>query len=193
MKELESFLNKLNEIQKKNCDNLMLLNENVAKFILNDSTNTDNTDDCGRGWNIVKSIYENKVKVNEVFGEKLINLLINTCAQLIINLSEESKYGLDKNQDFIKKNINLYLNLFDDIDDENEQEEATEKDLLVENLIQQDESEPIFKYSLKFFDNQYNGNLFELIIICLKLYIKFNDGTNNSILNDNNNLNETTH
>jgi hypothetical protein len=186
MNELESFLINLNLIQTNNNENESNLsssnkeiNEKIADYTLNGNN--------GGSWKILKSIYENKLDINEIFGEKLINLLIDTCAQLVCNLSTESKYHLDKHSFQSSRNSSkLYLNLFDDsFDREDANLNESQSNVNKDNNSNDDET---FKYSIKLSNS--NGTLFDLIIICLNLFIKYNDGRNNTILTDRNNNKE---
>jgi hypothetical protein len=158
MNQLESYLTGLAQIQANE-------HEQLAEFLL-----------TSPGWKTLKLIYEDRLEVNEVLGEKLINLLVNTCAQLIVNLTTESRFHLSHQQNAKKS---LYLGLFEDSleEDEKDQEES-EKNL--------DYEHETFKYSLRF-SSSSDGTLLDLITICLSLYIRFNDGSSTSVLNDLNN------
>ena len=186
MNEIESFLINLNLIQTNNNKNEANLstssskeiNEKIADYTLNGGD--------GGGWKILKSIYENKLEINEIFGEKLINLLINTCAQLVCNLPVESKYNLNKHSFQTRYSSQIYLNLFDDSFDREEMNLNDSESIGGNNKENNNRNDDeAFKYSIKLSNS--NGTLFDLIIICLNLYIKYNDGTNNTILNDKNN------
>ena len=189
MNEIESFLINLNLIQTNNNENEANLstssskeiNEKIADYTLNGGD--------GGGWKILKSIYENKLEINEIFGEKLINLLINTCAQLVCNLPVESKYNLNKHSFQTRYSSQIYLNLFDDSFDREEMNLNDSESIGGNNKENNNRNDDeAFKYSIKLSNS--NGTLFDLIIICLNLYIKYNDGTNNTILNDKNNMNK---
>lgn len=135
MNELEDFIVDLNLIQKESL-NSVDKHEKLAEYLF-----------TGSGWTLLKSINDQTVQVNAIFGEKLNDLLIDTCSKLLIYLSTESKFNFSDDL----ANINDHSLLFN----------------LSTEMVQ--------------FPNE-SGSLFHFIIICLNLYIRFNDGTNNNIL-----------
>lgn len=126
MNELEQFIVDLNLIQKENLE-ISAKYQKIADYLF-----------TGPGWKILKSIYEQSIQINVIFGDKLNNLLLDTCSKLIEN--------------FAVPDTELYLP----------------------------------SDSIRLPEKQ--GSLFYLIQICLNLYIRFNDGTNNSILTSTNSI-----
>ena len=114
---------------------------------------------------ILKSI--SKLKLNEVIGEKLIDVLLHTCGQLILNSPKEVLNTINQTP------LHL-IYYFDELTLEQMNSICTKKggndsllankfSLLISNVLKK--SEYLFYY----------------IIICLDLFIRFNDGCNNCV------------
>lgn len=135
MNELEEFIVELNLIEKETKLNGSEKAEKLAHFLFAAESS---------GWKIIKSLYEHKIEVNSIFGEKLNDLLVSNCTKLLLNLPYTSKFHL-------KPPTTLQPN-----------------DPFDPNVCLIDAS------------NSSEGNLFTYFLICLTLWLRFNDGLHNA-------------
>jgi hypothetical protein len=154
MNNFEKFINDVNSILNPQDSNRLIdeaaKHELLAKYLFNKDQS---------GWSFLRFFQRSHdLEINAVFGEKLVNLLIDILIKILVHLKKlpDSRYGLSSLQNF-----------------------PTESAFSPSNNI------PI---SLQSYDE---GSTFLLFLICLEIYLRFNDGTNtsplqstNTILND---------
>ena len=155
MNELESFINTLNQILDERYENdteqiPAPKYEKLVNYLFSEST-----------WPILKSLYSQNIQINVAVAEKLVNLLIDICTKLLINLNSYNDLNIDSNVEiYLKKDLNNFSN----------------------------STNSLFKNEIKLEQTEPTGSLIYYLIICLELYLQYNDGTNNSPLQNNNTI-----
>lgn len=134
MNELEDFIVELNLIEKDTThQNESDKAQKLAKYLL----------DPGTGWKTLLGLYTCKLDVNSIFGEKLNNLLLNTCTKLFLHLPCDPLSSLVDHNDTVIINDRLFSEQMDRTTD-------------------------------------LTGNLFNFLVVCLAIYLRFNSGAYNS-------------
>jgi hypothetical protein len=138
MDEIEEFMIKLSQIVDKDTNT-----EQIAIFVFDSF-----------GWNVLASIYENRLRIDELILDKLVDLLISTCSKLIVNLPSLNSIHNEPIVELDKRDV--YLNLFDKEHKENK--------------------------SIRLNIDKNQGTICDLIVISLELFMRFNDGSQSNIL-----------
>lgn len=106
-------------------------------------------------------------KLNEVIGEKLIDVLLHTCSQLVLNSPPEILNITNQ----VPSHLLFY---FDEITLEQMNSTSSRKGT--------NESLLANKFSLLISERiKESDHLFYYIIICLDLFVRFNDGSHNCV------------
>ena len=114
------------------------------------------------GWPTLCSLYSQRLSINVAFGEKLVDLLVDNCVKLVASNLATCPLSIPKDCDNIKVAL------------------ADLSSQLDRNLRVGSE---LFRTIVPL-DGRWAqiGSLFHFLIVCLELYLRYNDGTSKSPL-----------